>query len=149
MTQLKGTLAQRRLVPIRDASGNVQLTSVRNLINTEYIAVEDYVKALEADEATIMPDTLEIITLDDIPDAPDTTPPAEDTPAPAASEDKTPAEDTPPPEPPATWTEADLKKLSYRDLQKLAKLYDDVHGNQGTDHMVATLIGKPRTSIPK
>ncbi len=148
MNQLKGTLAQRRMVPIRDASGDVQLTSVRNLINTEYIAVEDYVKALEADEKMIMPDTLEIIALDDIPDAP-ATPPAEDTPPPAAtSEDKASAEDTPPPEPPATWTEEDLKKLSYRDLQKLAKLYDDVHGNQGTDHMVETLIGKPRTSIP-
>ena len=43
-----------------------------------------------------------------------------------------------------TWTKEELEKLSYNDLRKLAKLWDDVHGNQGKDHIVSTMTGKPK-----
>ena len=124
-------------------TGDPVLTSNRTNPDLTYVAPRDFVTRLEQAGKTISPVTLEIQEAGADATAPPAEPVPDTTTAPAATPDTPVGEEAPPAEE-EKWTEAELRQLSFNDLRKLAKLWPDVYGTKGTEHMVTTLTGKPK-----
>ena len=136
INQLKKEMSRRGYRPVLNKEGKEPALTRLNSTEFLYIATERLVEELTKIGKVIDPVTLAITDKPPkvaVPTPPPTAPPT----APAL-----------PPAKPAKaselWTEAELRKLAYKELRKLAALWDDVNGNKGTEHMVSTLTGKPK-----
>lgn len=153
--ELKETIELRHLSPaINEETGAPVLSRVRNAPGLGYVHLETFVNALEEQALEINPRTLEITEHKAPPppiEKPPTPPPVEKPPTekpkeepkpPLSEDDKTtpPTTTTPGPK---LYTKAELEKLSYRELQAIAKKDPEVPADKKKTELIKLLTGRP------
>jgi hypothetical protein len=130
--ELKEMVELRHLHPaINEETGAPVLSRVRNQPGLGYVHLQTFVNALEEKGLTISKKTLNIRK------KPETKPATK---TPPKKEEKTEEKPTPGPK---LYTKAQLEKLSYKELQAIAKKDPDVPADKKKAELVKLLTGRP------
>ncbi len=154
--ELKEMVELRHLNPaINEETGAPVLSRVRNQEGLGYVHLQTFVDALEEQGLTIDPKSLNIVEAKNeapAPPPPPTTPPKTDDKTPPAKtpEEKPDTKETPAGATPTTpvpgpklYTKAQLGKLSYKELQAIAKKDPDVPADKSGKELIKLLTGRP------